>query len=295
MEKLLTTRDVAAAIGASESSLRRWTDSGAIRTSRTVGGHRRIPLSEAIRFIRDSRATVIRPEVLGLPATSASDPLSPASTQKLAQTLKAGNAEEARGQIIGLYLGGASLAQIFDGPMQQSLRELGELWRHDARGILIEHRATDVCLAALGQLRQLLPTPAGDAPVAVGGTPPGDRYLLASMMAGIVLADAGFRDINFGPETPLDSLATAAEDHKATLVWLSVGLIDNKPRLRRDVDRLIARLSSSAAPAHLALGGRAAGDLRVKPSPRVNVLRSMAELVAFAQGLIAVRPKVAAG
>src|SRR5687767_8379064 len=67
MEKLLTTREVAEAIGASESSLRRWTNSGSIRTSRTVGGHRRIPLSEAIRFIRETHATVVRPQVLGLP------------------------------------------------------------------------------------------------------------------------------------------------------------------------------------------------------------------------------------
>src|SRR3954469_4133419 len=72
MEKLLTTNDVAMAIGASESSLRRWTNSGAIRTHRTVGGHRRIPLSEAIRFIRETGATVVRPDLLGFPGADAS-------------------------------------------------------------------------------------------------------------------------------------------------------------------------------------------------------------------------------
>src|SRR5215204_6409591 len=66
LEQLLTTKDLAEAIGASESSLRRWTDSGAIKTARTPGGHRRIPRGEAIRFIRETRATVVRPEILGL-------------------------------------------------------------------------------------------------------------------------------------------------------------------------------------------------------------------------------------
>src|SRR5215211_2356769 len=67
--KLLTPKDLADAIGASESSLRRWVDSGRVKMSRTAGGHRRIPLAEAIRFIRETHATVVRPDLLGLGAT----------------------------------------------------------------------------------------------------------------------------------------------------------------------------------------------------------------------------------
>src|SRR3954467_11206793 len=63
---LLTPKQLADAIGASESSLRRWVDAGSIRMSRTAGGHRRIPVAEAIRFIRESGATVVRPDLLGL-------------------------------------------------------------------------------------------------------------------------------------------------------------------------------------------------------------------------------------
>ena len=66
---LLTPKELADAIGASESSLRRWVDSGQINMSRTAGGHRRIPLAEAIQFIRGIGATVVRPEMLGLAAS----------------------------------------------------------------------------------------------------------------------------------------------------------------------------------------------------------------------------------
>src|SRR5687767_2559257 len=65
--ELLTPKDLAAAIGASESSLRRWIDSGDIRVSRTAGGHRRIPLGEAVQFIRKIGAVIVRPEVLNMP------------------------------------------------------------------------------------------------------------------------------------------------------------------------------------------------------------------------------------
>src|SRR6476659_2016638 len=99
MEKLLTTHDVALAIGASESSLRRWTNSGAIRTQRTVGGHRRIPLSEAIRFVRETGATVVRPELRGFPGadaaatqTAAANPPIDQVEERLYNALLAGDA-----------------------------------------------------------------------------------------------------------------------------------------------------------------------------------------------------------
>src|SRR3954454_15061049 len=102
MEKLLTTKELAEAIGASESSLRRWTNGGAIRTSRTVGGHRRIPLSEAVRFVRETGATVVRPDVLGLPAAvgvgGAGD------DEVLYRALLDGDARAARGRVVGMYL-----------------------------------------------------------------------------------------------------------------------------------------------------------------------------------------------
>ena len=66
MKTLLSPRELADAIGASESSLKRWTDGGLIVATRTAGGHRRIPLAEAIRFIRETAQPVVRPEILGL-------------------------------------------------------------------------------------------------------------------------------------------------------------------------------------------------------------------------------------
>src|SRR3954468_24858058 len=109
MEKLLTTKELGAAIGASESSMRRWTDSGAIRTSRTVGGHRRIPLSEAIRFVRETRATLVRPDILGLGPLAG--PFAPGAggrqrpaEDELFDALNAGDAARARANLLGLYL-----------------------------------------------------------------------------------------------------------------------------------------------------------------------------------------------
>ena len=193
--------------------------------------------------------------------------------------------------MLGLYLGGSSLAAIFDGPLGRAMTRIGELWQHGPAGILVEHRASDICLQTVNELRRLLPPPpGGDAnaadrlPVAVGGAPQGDPYVLPSLMVAAVLADAGYREVNFGPHTPVGLLADAADSRGARLVWLSASVPpEAKSSARRDVEALAARLHKRDA--HLVIGGRHAADLVPRPAPpNVHVLHTLAELVAFTRG-----------
>ena len=66
MKQSLSPRELGQAIGVSESSLKRWADEGRIKFARTTGGHRRIVLTEAVRFIRQAGMPVLRPHLLGL-------------------------------------------------------------------------------------------------------------------------------------------------------------------------------------------------------------------------------------
>jgi methanogenic corrinoid protein MtbC1 len=284
MEKLLTNKEMAEAIGASESSMRRWTNSGAIITSRTVGGHRRIPLSEAIRFIRESHSTVVRPDILGLEGGPLTDLIGGDSriVQTISDALHHGDAARTRRAVVSLYLGGMSIAAICDGPIATAMRRIGELWQHDERGILIEHRATDICFQIVNQLRGLLPPPKESSPLAVGGAPPQDRYFLPSMMVAAVLAEAGYREMNLGPDLPLEVLAAAAEEHGASLAWCSISTIESKPQLQRAVQKLAERLRRSQI--QLILGGRMAAELVGRNPQKLQMLQSMSELAVFANG-----------
>jgi excisionase family DNA binding protein len=288
MEKLLTTREVSEAIGVSESSMRRWTNSGVIHTARTVGGHRRIALSEAIRFIRESGAAVVRPDLLGLPQL----PVNPEGQLLSGQTLErqlyeallAGNETAATGAVTGLFLNGLSVASICDGAIHRAMQHVGELWRDDARGILVEHRAMSICLGALGVLRQMIGDLPSNSPVAIGAAPEGDPYLLPSMMAGCVLAEAGYRDINFGPQTPLELLATAAEENKAALVWLAVKSAPDHVRVKKQIAELAARLAELHI--HFVVGGSEVEALAIRSSKNLHTMKTMAELSAFARGTV---------
>lgn len=291
---LLTPKELADAIGASESALRRWVDAGDIHMSRTAGGHRRIPLQEAIRFIRESGATVVRPEILGL-AGLESAPMIPPTRANAASTvdalfdaLKAGDKAIARGLIVSAYLAGSSLAALFDGPMRFAIEKVGELWHHDERGILVEHRATAICVEIVAELRTLVPRVEETAPLALGGAPHGDPYNLPTMMAAAVLEEAGYRTINFGAHTPIALLADEALERKAKIVWLSLSSEQPASALRKEIRKLAETIAGHRA--KVILGGRFAAESLPTTTRNVTLAGSMTELATFAREINVRKP-----
>ncbi len=291
IESLLTPKDLAAAIGASESSLRRWIDNGDIRISRTAGGHRRIPLNEAVQFVRKIGAKVIRPEVLGLGELRGNvvhgEQLS--DGERLFVALQSGDRELARGLMLSWYLDGRSLSALFDGPVRDAMRRLGELWVHSARGILVEHRASDICLATLAELRGLLPNVGASAPLAIGGAPQNDPYLLPTLMASAVLTDSGLRTNNFGANTPVELLAGEAIARGARLVWLSISAHQEPSLLRPSIKKLATTLGKQEI--SLVVGGTGAASSLPRKLSNVNLIGSMSELAAYAHKMLSGRRK----
>lgn len=296
MQTVLSPKEVAAAVGVSESSLKRWANDGRIHVHRTVGGHRRISLQEAVRFARAENLPVVRPEVLGLPEVGQVRNLGTESrvdaTALLADALKGGRSEEARAIIVDLYLSGKSVAHICDETVRRAMEDVGDVWKHSPEGIAIEHRATDICIQSLNVLRHLIesPTPK-DAPraegesrapgvdQAIGGAPGGDPYLLPSLMVACVVADHGMRAMNLGPNTPLETLELAARQHRPRLLWLSCSAEDAPPA-GRDLERLAATAEETAA--DLVIGGRSASA--IPAADHVHRFAAMSELAGFLRG-----------
>jgi excisionase family DNA binding protein len=292
MKQYLSPRELAEALAVSESSVKRWADEGHIAVTRTGGGHRRIALEEVVRFVRRSNASVSRPEILGFEETG-HVPWQHLSEQELeAQVYEAlvqGQSAKAFGLIHGPFLGGRPLAWIFDGPVRSAMHRLGELWKHQDDGILLEHRATDICVQAVMRIRLSLPVDS-QAPGSVGGAGPGDPYLLPTFMAATVLRDVGMNDTNLGPRTPLAVFREAVGRFNPRLVWLSVSVEQAAEALRPELVKLSEDLSAHGA--SLVIGGQAVGKLADLRHPNLTIGHSMAELSTFARGLLAsMRPR----
>lgn len=291
MKQTLSPKDLAEAIGVSESSLKRWADEGLVKVTRTAGGHRRITLTEAVRYIRTSGMTVVNPRALGLSDLNdmTAQQLARPNTndQPLVDAIMAGQAEKTRGLILSMYISGRSISEICDGPIARVMHMVGDLWNHSDNGILIEHRATDICCQAINQLRGLLPAASETAPMATGGGPRGDPYMLPSLMAATIIAGEGWREENLGPETPLDLMAQGAERRRASLVWLALSVEREPEELAREVLAMNQRLKMAGIP--LIVGGRGTPPKRMLIDDNIHVISSMSELAAFARGIQSVR------
>lgn len=287
MKHLLSPRELATAIGVSESTLKRWTDDGLINATRTAGGHRRIPLAEAIRFVRATRTRVVNPTILqlgdlpGLEATANGNGMD--RVEQVHRALEEGAEMPLRGLVTSFFLDGMPMSELCDGLLTPAMHRIGELWRSRKDGVFVEHRATDLCIHLLNHLRSLIEVPE-DAPVAVGGGPSGDPYLLASLMAATCLADAGIRAVNLGADTPAEAFEHALDAHDARLAWLSLSAPVAAPLMQEILD-LARRLERRDA--FLVLGGRSAGRPDLAQGGNIHVGRDMGELVAFARGLLA--------
>lgn len=219
---LVSPKQVARAIGVSESSLKRWCDQGLIRTVRTAGGHRKMVIAEVLRYVREQDHKLVSPELLDLPPASAH--ASTGLTQgesRLVDALLAGDELVARQIVFDLYLAKHSQSLIFDEVIAAAFREIGNRWEcHDA-DVYQERRACEIALRVLFDLRRVQLVPERKW-LATGGTIEGDHYSLPSAMAELVLRDAGFYATSLGASIPFASLVKAVQETKPKLFWLSV-------------------------------------------------------------------------
>ena len=274
---LVSPRQLASAIGVSESSLKRWADEGLLLVSKTAGGHRRISINSAIQFIRERQLELVRPDILGLPAKVMSNSearLFKDPEKHLADLFINSRLDEAELFITSRFLSGDSIAVIADGMIRHALAEIGELWNHRGDGIVIEHRATDTCMRGLLRIRSLMESPE-DAPVSSGGGLQDDPYLLPSLVASLVAVENGLMAKNLGPNTPIDSMKIAATSDESSLFWITVSNLKNVEKTRREILDLQSHLESMGCV--LAIGGRHAQQLELSSEGNRVFCSSMSE------------------
>ena len=207
MSELMSPKQVARAIGVSESSLKRWCDQGLIKTVRTAGGHRKMPMADVLQFVREHDHPLVSPEVLGLPPASELAALGlTRGKPRLVDALLAGDELLARQIVFDLYVAKHSISVICDEVIAAAFREIGDRWAcHDA-DVYQERRGCELCLRILFDVRKIQRLP-DRTWTATGGTIEGDQYALPSAMAEIVLRESGFRATSLGSSIPFPSLS----------------------------------------------------------------------------------------
>jgi len=256
MKQLVTPKQVAQAIGVSESSLKRWCDKGLLPTVRTAGGHRRMAVDAVIQFLRTNGQPMVRPEVLGLPSTTGQGhTMVDRARDQMTDALAAGDEEQCRRIVFDLYLSQHRASDICDQVLAGALHQIGDRWECGELSIYRERRGCEIALRTLYELRSAVPTPGPTMPLAIGGTLAHDPYKLATTMVELALCEAGWRAESYGTMLPAETLCEALRDTRPRLLWLSVSAFASPAELLSDCAQLY--VTAAECGAALAVGGRA--------------------------------------
>ncbi|MET0851866.1 MAG: B12-binding domain-containing protein, partial [Candidatus Rokuibacteriota bacterium] len=201
------------------STLKRWIDAGHLKAEKTPGGHRKVAVADLLAFLRSRGRSA--PSLEGLAALAIASDAAP-SPEALAGLLVRGDTAVARSMVIGEFNAGQRLEEILDRLVASAMIEIGAQWARGALDVYEEHLATLRVWSILVELRGMLPVPPPSAPLALGGAPEGDPYMLPTLMAELTLADMGWRTANLGPDTPVESFLGAIEAQEPRLVWVSI-------------------------------------------------------------------------
>lgn len=255
--EIYTPKQIARALGVSESSLKRWCDKGVLPTIRTAGGHRRIALAAVMDYLRLTGRPILRPEILGLPATSGTgERVIDRGRNRLAAALIDGDTTACRQVILDLFLAGHSLSSIGDRVISPAFAQIGSGWECGAVEVYQERHACEIVSRVLHELERMVPQGPESAPLAIGGTIEGDVYQLPTTLVALTLRQNGWRTMSLGSGLPLATMLAAIRRHQPKLFWLSISHISDAAEFLTNYD---AFFHEAARYTVVAVGGRALG------------------------------------
>jgi excisionase family DNA binding protein len=281
----LSTTQVSSALGVSVSTVKRWVEEGILPAQKTVGGHRKLLLADVLEVAR--REQLPTSDLSKLHAGRRRKPrlLPPVALESsLYKACLAGDADEVRAVILGAYQAGMAIEALADQVISPVMKCIGHDWETDRIDVMHEHRASELCAAALFELKTIVERRARrERSLAVGGAAEGDFSVLPTLLAQLVLTDAGWDAVNLGPNTPLASLSRAIEELRPSLVWLSISHLCDRESFLQNY-RAFYGLAERVGVA-VVIGGRALDDSLRSAIPYSSYGDGLSHLAAFARTL----------
>ncbi|MEM9186512.1 MAG: B12-binding domain-containing protein [Planctomycetota bacterium] len=240
-QAMFTPKQVAIALGVSESSVKRWCDNGRLRAGRTAGGHRKLPMAAVVELVRKTGQEIADPAALGMVAVSARR--KPSRVQdELYNALLAGNEAAVRELLLGLYQQGATVIELGDELVSPVFRRIGDGWQQGVVSVHEERRSCEVAMAVLHELRRWVPDAAADAPLAMAATPQRDFAEVPIRLVELLLLASGWRTLMAGSGLPVEEIVHAVRLRDPRLLCVSATHLEDADAYVEQHNRLLAPL-----------------------------------------------------
>ncbi len=272
--KFLTTRQLASIWMVSEATIKRWADAGQLGSTRTIGGHRRFPVEEVMRFQteRGLGAAVSGAGRAARPAEVLTAEAAPAVTgegfdeagleEHFFRALTRGRAAEAAALLLGARVRGVQLGRVLDLGVAGAMRRVGQLWHTAEMSVAEEHLATSTAEVAVRTLSESTRRAASDGRRAVCCASEGEMHVMPVLCVQALLESEGWEVLNLGGHTPFFALAEVIERRRPSLVCVSSTMQWELEHNARDYGRLAK--AARGVGARVVLGGEGFADGAVR-------------------------------
>ena len=279
--KFLTTRQLSRVWLVSEATIKRWADTGQLKSSRTVGGHRRFPLAEVMRF-QTERGLGATATVAATTATATAFDADEAAEQFF-EAIKRGHSGEATALLLEAHMLGVGLDVIFDAVVAISLGRIGDLWSEEELSVADEHLATSTARRAVESLAASTRRAGAHTAAAVCCAAEEEMHTVAVLCAQALLEGAGWEVRNLGAHTPFFALAEYVGRQRPALICVSSTLQRELEHNARDYAQLAE--AARACEARVVLGGEGFRGAAVRARfPADLHAESFGDLARFIRG-----------
>jgi len=260
-ETYISTKEVAALLTVTETTVKRWTDNNRLKCVKTLGGHRKYLLKDIEDFAEEN----------GIPISGVSAPLSKSQLDKVGYALYTKNMsrisevvmEEAlQGDADGLFdlfiylsKNRIKFGNLVDGIVQPALEKIGYMWEKKQINVEDEHLASSAVKTALARLVVHLPRQRKKNIKVLCSCTEGEYHDIGIRSLGYELELNGYNLQYLGSDTPFSSIQEAVKKEKPSYVFIS----STSPVFsEEDFVKNIKRLAKTAAAvkSKLAAGGK---------------------------------------
>jgi MerR family transcriptional regulator, light-induced transcriptional regulator len=245
MNQLVSVKDASHYLGVSPSTFKRICEKHSIPLIRTLGGHRRIDRADldhaySLLWGRSQKKH-------GVTELSALD-----STNEMVKQLLDGNVHRVMSTLCARIDRLDELSHTLESSLIAALWKVGELWRTQEIDIYQEHICSNTACTVLDMIMQRLPELDGNSRLAIGGTFERNFDTIGSKILSVVLRSIGIRTIDLGCNLPAASIAKAAYNLNASIVWICHTHVANVDNLLAN-HQLLSKLLPS--PVQVIIGG----------------------------------------
>lgn len=282
-ERYLSPKQAAEAIGASESSLKRWCDKGLLSMTKTAGGHRRIPVAELLEFSRAHGHQLTRPELLGLPRGTAGPRDYQEAVRALANALQHGHGGAVEQIALSLLAAGTTVIDACDRLIAPAVAAVRDARSRGELPLFCERRALALADGLVHRLSQFTAEATkGHRALCSGIRDAADSTALNLLWVG--LRALGFQVEHLGNHNAVDTVCVALAELRPSIVAVAS---DGSPWSERRTDRFV-RLADCAA--RLAVPMVIVGN-GIDPNARVRLryatcIHSLSELSSFVDTVV---------